>query len=147
MGPTGISRLDAADFFALMPGDNAATVAPGTAVAFPQDGPIIGSNISRISDSLFNLSTIGVYQVSFNVSITEAGQLIIVINSIEQLYTVSGRATGTSLISQSCLVQTTVPNSTLDIHNPAGESTALTVTPLAGGTNPVSAHLTITKYA
>ena len=32
-----------ADFFALMPPDNAATVAPGTDVSFPQDGPTSGT--------------------------------------------------------------------------------------------------------
>ena len=30
-----------------MPPDNAATVAPGTNVSFPQDGPSSGTNISR----------------------------------------------------------------------------------------------------
>jgi hypothetical protein len=34
---------------------------------------------------------------------------------------------------------------TLQVNNPAGESPALTITPLAGGTDPVSAHLTILR--
>ena len=40
-GPQGATGeiLDFADFYALMPPDNAATVAPGTDVEFPQDGP------------------------------------------------------------------------------------------------------------
>ena len=40
-GPTGEAGgvLNYADFYALMPPDNAATVAPGTDVSFPQDGP------------------------------------------------------------------------------------------------------------
>ena len=41
-----------------MPGDNAATVAPGTDVSFPQDGPISSSNISRTSASSFNLGLV-----------------------------------------------------------------------------------------
>ena len=146
-GDTGLFIVEAADFYALMPDDNSATIATGTAVSFPQDGPIIGSNISRISGSVFNLAAVGIYLVSFNVSVTEAGQLVIVINSVEVPYTVVGRATGTSLISETCLIQTVSPNSTLSVHNPAGESTALTVTPLAGGANAVSAHLTITRYS
>ena len=44
-----------ADFFALMPPDNAATVAPGTDVSFPQDGPTSGTAITRTGPSTFNL--------------------------------------------------------------------------------------------
>jgi len=41
-GPAG-GLLRYADFYALMPPDNAATVAPGTDVSFPQDGPNSGT--------------------------------------------------------------------------------------------------------
>jgi hypothetical protein len=57
-----------------------------------------------------------------------------------------GRATGTSILSQTCLIQTTSINSVIQINNPTGEVAALTVTPIAGGTSPVSAHLVITRY-
>jgi len=56
-----------------MPPDNAATVAPGTDVSFPQDGPNSGSGISRIGVNSFNLSDIGTYQVLFQVGVSEAG--------------------------------------------------------------------------
>ncbi len=130
-----------ADFFALMPGDNAATVAPGTAISFPQDGPL--SSISRSNATQFVLPAIGTYQVNFQVSVTEPGQLVVVLNGVELPYTVVGRATGTSQIAGTCLVSTAVINSILEIHNPTGNSTALTITPLAGGTHSVSAHLVI----
>ena len=147
MGPTAVF-LGAANFFALMPGDNAASVAVGTDVDFPQNGPsTIGTNITRLSGSTFNLADIGIYLVSFHVSVTEAGQLVIALNGAEQAYTVVGRATGTSLISETCLIETIIPNTSISIRNPAGESTSLTITPLAGGTNPVSAHITITRYS
>jgi len=58
-----------------------------------------------------------------------------------------GRATGTSQIVGTCFIQTTVVNSVLSINNPTGNSTALTVTILAGGANSVSAHLTIKQIA
>ena len=45
-GPAG-DVLNYADFYALMPPDNAATVAPGTDVSFPQDGPNSGVDIVR----------------------------------------------------------------------------------------------------
>ena len=134
-----------ADFFALMPPDNAATVAPGTDVSFPQDGPTSGTDITRIGPSTFNLLTIGTYQVLFQVSVDEAGQLILTLNGADLAYTVVGRATGTTQIVGMALVQTTVSNSVLTVRNPAGNATALTITPLAGGTRPVSAHLVITR--
>ena len=86
------------------------------------------------------------YQVLFQVSVTEPGQLVVTLNTIELAYTVVGRATGTSQIVGICLVQTTTSNSSLTINNPTGNTPALTITPVAGGTHPVSAHLTITRY-
>ncbi|MED3912202.1 collagen-like protein [Peribacillus simplex] len=148
-GPQGQqgSVLDFADFFALMPPDNAATVTVGGDVDFPQNGPTSGGGIFRngVSPDQFVLRDIGIYQVLFQVSVTEAGQLILTLNFADLAYTVVGRATGTSQIVGMALVQTSVINSILTVRNPAGNSTALTITPLAGGTRPVSAHLVITR--
>ncbi len=145
-GPSG-TALNYADFYALMPPDNSATVAPGTDVSFPQDGPNSGASIIRTGASSFNLSEIGTYQVFFNVPVSEAGQLELTINGAPLEYTVVGRATGTSDISGMFLVDTTTINSILTVRNPAGNAAALTITPLAGGTDPVSAHLVIIQIA
>jgi hypothetical protein len=134
-----------AHFFALMPPDNAATVAPGTDVSFPQDGPTSGTDITRTGPSSFNLASIGTYAVNWQVSVDEAGQLILTLNGADLAYTVVGRATGTSQFSGATLITTTVINSILTVRNPAGNPTALTITPLAGGTRPVSASLVITQ--
>ena len=146
-GPAGTGGIIAfSDFFALMPPNNAATVAVGGDVSFPQNGSISsGSAISRTGPSTFNLSAIGTYQVMFQVSVDEPGQLDLTLNSAELAYTVVGRATGTSQITGMSLVTTTVINSLLTVRNPAGNSTALTITPLAGGAGAVSAHLVITQ--
>ncbi|QAY68362.1 collagen-like protein [Paenibacillus protaetiae] len=146
IGPAG-GVLGFADFFALMPPDNSVTVAPGTDVSFPQDGPVSGTAITRINASSFDLAEIGTYQVLFQVNANEAGQLILTLNGSDLSYTVVGRATGTSQIVGTALVQTTVIHSVLTVRNPAGNSTALTITPLAGGTRPDSAHLVIMKIA
>lgn len=128
-----------------MPPDNAATVAPGTDVSFPQDGPTSAGTITRTGPSSFNLAAIGTYSVQFQVSVTEAGQFILTLNGADLAYTVVGRATGTSQIVGTALVTTTVLNSILTVRNPAGNATALTITPLAGGTRPSSAHLVIQR--
>ena len=130
-----------------MPPDNAATVAPGADVNFPQDGPTSGTTISRTGPSSFNLAAIGTYLVMFQGSMNEAGQLMLTLNGADLSNSVVGRATGTSQMPGMALVQTTVINSILTVRNPAGNSTALTMTPLAGGTRPVSAHLVITQIA
>jgi hypothetical protein len=138
---------DFADFFALMPPDNAATVAPGTDVHFPQNGPTSGTVISRTGPSSFNLSAIGTYQVMFQVSVTEFGQLVLALNGIEQPYTVVGRGSGTTQIVGMALITTSVVNSTLSVRNPIAGIVALTITPSAGafGTSPSSAHLVISR--
>lgn len=150
-GPAGAAGTNAiveyADFFALMPGDNAGTVAVGADVSFPQSGPTSAGGITRTSPSTFNLATVGTYQIMFQVSVDEAGQLVLGLNSgagvVEQLNTVVGRATGTSQIVGMSLVTTTAVNSILTVRN--SSATALTVTASVGVANPLSAHLVITR--
>ena len=143
-GPAG-TVLGFADFYALMPGDNAAPVAAGADIEFPQNGPNSGDGIVNSTASSFILPDIGVYQVTFQASITEAGQLVLTLTGAELAYTVAGRATGASQIFGTALVETTTAGSVLTVRNPEGSATALTLTPTAGGIDPVSAHLTITR--
>jgi hypothetical protein len=133
-----------AEFFALMPGDNTATVAAGTAVEFPQDGSSNGV-ISRVNAGTFTLSAIGTYMVNWQVSISEPGQLVLLVNGLEKANSLVGRAMGTTQIVGSTMLTTTVVNTTISVINPVGSPTALTVTPIAGGTKPVSASLLITR--
>lgn len=132
-------------FYALMPPDNADTVAAASAVDFPRE--LGTSTISRHSASEFILPAIGSYEVSWQVSVSEAGQLVLGLDSgsgvVELPDTVVGRATGTSQIVGHVVVVTTSATSILSVRNPAGNTPALTVTPLAGGTHPVSASLVI----
>ena len=142
-GPAG-GDLGFAEFFALMPGDNAATVAPGTPVSFPQNGPSDGNaTITRTSATTFQLTSVGTYQVSFQVPVNEPGQLELVLNGAALSYTVVGRPTGTSQIIGESLVTTTSVNSTLQVWNPVGESVALTISQNAGGVDAASASLII----
>jgi hypothetical protein len=126
-----------------MPPDNPAPVAVGGDVQFPQDGPAGGPSISRITASTFDLATPGTYEVTFAVSVSEAGQLELSLNGSALAYTVVGRATGTSQIVGEALVTVSAPDAVLAVENPAGNPAALTVTPLAGGGTPDSASLII----
>ncbi len=132
------------EFYALMPGDNAATIAAGSPIEFPQDG-LSNGIITRINASQFNIPAIGIYTVDWQVSIAEAGQLILQLNGTDIPTSVVGRATGTSQISGHTMIVTTSTNSVLRVVNPSGNPVALTVNPTAGGTRAVSANLVITR--
>lgn len=150
-GPRGLQGepggvLGFADFYALVPPDNAAPIAIGTDVEFPRTGAVSGG-ISRESDSAFVLGSEGTYLVLAQVSVTESGQLVLTLNGTELPATVVGRTGGTSQIVEIALVTTTEPDSVLTVRNPASGNTAITLTPSVGGTSPVSAHLVIVQLA
>ena len=133
-----------AEFYALMAPDNSATIAVGAPILFTNAGINDGSGeISALSSSSFQLATIGNYRVFFQASIAEAGQLALLLNGSQVAHSVVGRATGTSQIVCECLIATSSINSTLSVINGQGNSTALTMTVYAGGTNAVSANLVI----
>jgi hypothetical protein len=131
------------DFYGLMPFDNPTSIAPNSSIAFPRDGVNSGGGILRISPYEFLLPNIGIYEITFHVSVTEPCQIVIALNATEILSSVVGRATGTSQLFGVSLVQTSIINSIISINNPAGETTAITITPFAGGVLPVSARLII----
>ncbi|MGA2165490.1 MAG: hypothetical protein ABSH36_13610 [Solirubrobacteraceae bacterium] len=121
-------------------------MAAGASVLFPRDGPAAGG-ILRLDTAEFVLPSVATYSVNFSVSVTEAGQLVIALDSgsgmVELPYTVYGRATGTSQIAGDALVTTTAANSKVELRNPAGNTPALTITPLAGGAQPAVASIVI----
>ena len=135
------------EFYALMPGDNTATVAPGTPISFPRNGPTSGTIIrsSTTPTSQFVLPEIGTYSITWQVSIAEAGQLVLVVNGVEDARTLVGRATGTSQIIGNTLLTTSTLNTIVSLNNPSGNPVALTVSPIAGGTRAVSASIIIKR--
>jgi len=145
MQAAGGGVLSYAKFYALMPTNNSATIAVGSAILFPNVGASSNSEITAISNSTFQLAAIGTYQIMWQVSINEPGQLLLKVNGTEDLTTVVGRATGTSQLTGTEILTTTAINTVISIVNPTGNSTALTITPYAGGTKPVAATLIITR--
>lgn len=148
IGPQGIpgGLLAFGDFYALMPADNPDPVAPGEDVAFPQSGPVSAAGITRSSNSAFTLTDPGTYLVQFQVSTEGPGQLVLTLDGAELPYTVVGSGTAGQLVGIA-LVNATTANAVLTVRNPDGTGNPLTLTPNAGGTEPVSAHLTIARVA
>ena len=140
-----------------MPPDNTDSIEPGSDVSFPRDG--VNSNtdeafrdvgsggITRLTDSSFNLAEKGTYLVMFQVNIDESGQLVLTLNGRELEYTVVGRGTGTSAIIEITLLSTDCKNSVLTVRNPEDNATSLHLTPLAGGTQAISARLVIIRLS
>lgn len=146
-GPAG-GFLGYASFFGNAPPDYPATIAVGTSLDFPNAGPTSGVGIIRSGPGLFVLAEIGTYEVFWQAGITQAGQLQLRLNSIAQDQTTASRATGASQIINSVLITTTVVNSILEVINPAGNSTALTVTPSSGSlTHPPATSLVIKRLS
>jgi hypothetical protein len=139
--------LSYADFYALVPPDNADPIIPGDDIAFPRNGVIANTNIGRSSDTAFILGAVGTYLVLFTVPVTESGQIVLTLNGIELPYAVFGRTTGTSQIIGNTIITTTTANSILTVRNPSGNNTDLTLTDVAGGDLAVTAHLTIVQLA
>jgi hypothetical protein len=159
-GPQGETGFisNTADFFALVPPDNTTLGVPtlipsGGAIQFPQNGPNVGTGIVRFDPSSFTLVTPGTYFVQFTVSVEQAAQLVVALDTglgpVELPYTVVGRdEDGTQIVGVS-LVTTTVPNTRLSIRNPTLGSSPISLTLFAGdaSASPVSAHLVIMRVA
>lgn len=152
-GPPGFGGvLDYAEFFALMPGENAASVAVGGRVEFLQNNPSnpVGG-ISRYfglsAPSTFTLIT-GTYLISWQVSVEGTGQLQLAAgtNATTPIaHTVVGRATGACQISNTTIYTVIGLTEDIAIRNPTGNAVALGLTLTAGGTNAVSANLVIMR--
>ncbi len=135
--------LNFAEFYALMPPDNATAVAPDEDVLFPRDGAASGDGIARSGPGAFTLAEPGVYQVLFVVTTNQSAQLVLTLNGEALPWTVVGRNSGGSQVTGMALVVTEEEDAVLTVRNPAENPPALIITPDAGGTQPVSAHLII----
>lgn len=143
-GPAGVTEY--ASFYATAPADNPTAILPSGAVAFPNTAAN-SANITRLTNSTFNIAQPGTYLVSFRVNSNEAGQLQLALNGVAQPNTTFGQASANSDISGTTIINTTTPNTTLSVINPATATTNITVTPNAGGTQGSTSDLTILKLA
>ncbi|MEO5646892.1 MAG: hypothetical protein ABIQ56_00940, partial [Chitinophagaceae bacterium] len=131
----------ASDVFALMPGDNPAPIPSFAPINFPQTS-VISGGIARLSASLLQLQGSGSYSISYVVSVNEPAQLGLFVNGSLLANSVAGRSTFNTQIASTSIVNV-VGAATVELRNVSG--VAITLTPFAGGPNPVAAHLSIIK--
>jgi len=140
-GPAG-TALAFADFYALLPPDDEASIAPGEAVPFPRDGINSGTNITRLSDTEFGLLEPGIYLVQFQLPVQAQSQVVLTLDGVELPYTA---VSGTDTLTGVALVETTVATTVLTLSNPVQATNALTLSPGTGDAVPNAAHLVITQ--
>jgi hypothetical protein len=140
--------LAMADFYAIMgpdDNDNPGVIPVGSPIAFPQTAVTVGSGITSGSGGTeFTLASAGTYSVYFDVAISDTAQLVLYLNLAPLAYTMVGRNGGTNQVVGMFLV-TAAAGDFLSVLNQS--QTSIAVTTNAGGTNPVSAHLIITRVA
>jgi hypothetical protein len=125
---------------------------PGTGrVPFPRLGPTSAGGIAASDGSSFTLSSVGTYEVTFRVHTTEPGQLQLELQTFGLPETVAVNLNPTSgghPIIGNAFITTTEIDSVLAVINPAGNSTALTITPAdAAHTHANTQSLTIKRLA
>jgi hypothetical protein len=140
-GPAG--TLEMADFYGTVASGG---IVAGHAVPFAQNGPASG-NIIRISDTSFQLGTVGIYEVMMQIPVQNTGQVVVALNNVELPYTVAGESNGSNNVSivQKVFVQTTIPNSLLEIRFPAANTGTMKVVNTGGGNAAITAHLVIVR--
>jgi hypothetical protein len=128
--------------------DNPGPILPGLAVSFPS--PLInpfGIQRNGLSTSEFILPPNCVYEITFQVTIQNTGELVVVLNGVELIHSVVGHSGGGAVVGMCIIVTPPVINSVISIKNPS--------TAVAGGvkideasgalTQPLSCHLIIKK--
>ena len=151
-GPAGPG--DFAMFYGLTAGtgnpdttDYGASVAVKTSagtgrVPFPRNGPLSGA-IVRVDGSSFTLPDVGTYRITFKVHTTQTGQLQLELDDVALPETTTpdmNPTDGGHLIVGDAIITTAVPSAVLAVINPAGNSTALGITPANGASTHANAQ-------
>lgn len=142
-GSNGTGLSEFANFYGISPDNYTSDIQNGSCVPFPLTGELEG-NIIPLTVSTFQLSDIGIYDVSWVVPVNQTGQLELLLNGVSVAKSIMGTGTTFTILSNRLLIDTTVVNSTLCVANPVG-NTNITVTPDAGGVNASTAQLTILR--
>lgn len=144
-------------FYAQMPPDNPDPIEVGGAFSFPRDGEAGGSVIARASDSEFRISIPGVYEVSWQFCVDSAAQTALAVVDepptdelripvpVVQRFTVVGRPTGQTHMSNRTLLRTHYPNALISVVN-GNSSGSVSLTQFAGGIDPVTANIIIRRF-
>jgi hypothetical protein len=129
--------------------DNPLSVLPGNAINFPRPSINSYGPIQRVlgSPNQFILPGGGIYEITFQVGIQNTGELLLVLNGVEQLFTVVGKSGGGVVVGISIISTPAGLDSTLSVNNPStAVAGGLKVDEATGAlSQPLSCHLIIKK--
>jgi hypothetical protein len=157
-GPAGQASIaNFADFYGLMSGeddevnDNPDPIEPGESVNFPNPSVNPYGSIQRVpgSKSKFTLSPGGVYEIMFQVTVQNTGELVVFLNDAELLMTVVGKSGNGEIVGMSIISTPISSNSTLSINNVStAPNGGLQIDAATGAlSKPLSCHLIIKQIA
>ncbi len=148
-GPQGLpggsgAPLGLADFYAMMPPDNACPIAPGDELALPRDGECSGRGAVRCGPSGFQL-TAGRYLVLWNATVSGRGQTVLALDGRELTHTTVGSEAEGGMLSGVAVIAVGCGGAVLSLRNPRSAAAPLLLSPSAGGQSVASAHLVIVR--
>ncbi|MDX6714450.1 MAG: hypothetical protein QOH30_1008 [Baekduia sp.] len=138
-----------AEFYSLMPGDPSYTYGPtgnaptGARILFPHAGAAQGGVVYS-GGGEFTLPSAGTYRVSFSVTLAQAGQLQVVLNSVPLPYATFGTDAAGSEITGEALVVSPGAGSVISINAP-GSNPDISLAATPGGALPGAATLLIER--
>ncbi len=133
-----------ANFYGLQPLNQIPVVTPGSPVEFPNNGPTT-NNITRLTTGTFNVDLSGNYLISFNLTVVEAAEVVLVLNGVELPETVVARSTGETQLSGNFIINIPQSNSVLSLNNASNTPFNLSSNSNTGSTKPLSLQLNILK--
>jgi hypothetical protein len=132
------------------------TIAVDAPFPFDTDGPGTAGVVRQSDDFTFTLVEAGTYDISWMVSVEEAGQTALYVDDPEasglfpatsfRPETLAGHAAITNQITNRVIITTTAPNANIRIYNHSS-ATALTLTTHPGGTQRGTTSLAIVRLA
>jgi hypothetical protein len=133
--------------------DNPLAILPGKAVHFPNPAINPYGTIQRVtgitSDFEFVLPANGLFEVTFQVGVQNAGELVVVLNGVELLMTVVGKPGSGVIVGISIISTPANTPSILSINSPlAAPLGGLKIDEATGAlSQPLSCHLIIKQIA
>ncbi len=126
--------------------DNPSAIAPGDAINFPSPAINPYGTIQRVpgSSTQFTLPADSIFEIIFQVVVSNTGSLVILLNSTELLYSVVGKPGSGSIVGTTIISTAAGTPSILSINNPSSASSSINVDEATGAlTEPLSCHLII----
>lgn len=118
----------------------------GTAIEFPNDGDMTGTGITRVGPGVFRVTSAGIYNMYFQIGVSNPSQVVIRLNNAELPHTVTGTGNGNTQLIGQYYVRVNTPNSIIGVYNPINNS-AIGIAASLGGAQSSNINLLIQQLS